>query len=78
MVTDDYRGYRKGVYVRFRKITGFPLQNGSTTVPGCYAPGVFCYSCGLNRLLKNSIWFQFLGGAAVYRCGEVLLFSCRL
>jgi hypothetical protein len=29
MVTNDYRGYRKGVYVRLRKNPGARFQNGS-------------------------------------------------
>ena len=36
MVTDDYRGYRKGVYVRFRKTADFPLpewEQGGNQMP---------------------------------------------
>ena len=29
MVTDDYRGYRKGVYVRFPQTPEVRFQNGS-------------------------------------------------
>jgi hypothetical protein len=28
-----------------------------------------------SRLLKNSIWFLVLGGAAVYRCDKCPIFS---
>ena len=59
MVTDDYRGYRKGVYVRFRKTLLPASRMGATNRqpdPG-RAPlyGVFCYLCVLNFAVKEKL-----------------------